>query len=318
MASTNHLAYDLIAQQHKLPLLCQAWWWDAVCIGKGWDVLMVYDDNGQPIGALPYHILHRFAFNVIVMPPRTQRTFLWIHPDADPQNVLERMYEELQQIQRRHRVLFMYLQLALTDEQAAFFQKHGYTVNQRVTYCIDLSIDKETLWNRFSENKRRQIKRAEKICHLSELDADAFYQFHVDTLRQRGREIEYSLNVWRSIYHATTSRSQGKILAATDQHGNVLAAIFLIWDSERCYSLLPVYSPEHKNSGAMAWLTKESIRFAYTVSKTYDFEGSMDPGIANSYRQYASAPQTYYSISRRDWIKDIAQHIVQLIKSFHS
>lgn len=314
MVSSTKIAYQTIADQYRLPILCQAWWWEAASTGKQWDILTVRDKEGQMVGAVPYHILRKWCFNAIVMPPRTQRTYLWVHPNANENEVLESLYEELAKVRQHYHALFVYLQMGLTEGQVEFFRKKGYLVQERYTYCIPLEQDEETLYRSFSENKHRQIKRANRLCRLSEIDKDTFYQFHTDTLRQRGRKIEYPQDVWNALYEASTSRSQGKTLAAVDESGTILAAIFLIWDSQRCYALLPVYSPEYKDSGAMAWLTYESIRFAKKVSGIYDFEGSMDPGIALSYRQYGSTQERYFSVSKGQTILRILNTIVQFIK----
>ena len=77
-----------------------------------------------------------------------------------------------------------------------------------------------------------------------------------------------------------------------------MAALFLAWDDKYAYYLLPAYNPATKNNGGVAWLTTQALKIAKEKGLSFDFEGSMIPSIASSYRQFGGQAVTYYSIEK--------------------
>jgi hypothetical protein len=53
-----------------------------------------------------------------------------------------------------------------------------------------------------------------------------------------------------------------------------------------------------KKSGAMAWLTAQALEEAHRKGLQFDFEGSMIPSIASSYKQFGGRPVTYHRIEK--------------------
>ncbi len=79
---TNKQRYKIFCEEHpEIPLFMQAWWLDAVCApeGKQWDVLLC-EENEKIIGVMPYHLLKKWGFKVILQPQLTQYSGLWTPP----------------------------------------------------------------------------------------------------------------------------------------------------------------------------------------------------------------------------------------------
>ena len=54
-----------------MPIFSQPWWMDAVCVDGYWDVLL-YEKNGEVLGALPYYVKKRFGLSYVTQPQFTQ------------------------------------------------------------------------------------------------------------------------------------------------------------------------------------------------------------------------------------------------------
>ena len=66
---TNKERYrELCQQSDTLPIFMQAWWLDAVCAGKDWDVVLSQDAQGEIQAAMPYLLRKRAWMRYIVMP----------------------------------------------------------------------------------------------------------------------------------------------------------------------------------------------------------------------------------------------------------
>ena len=71
-------------------------------------------------------------------------------------------------------------------------------------------------------------------------------------------------------------------------------------DSKRrsAYYLLGGGDPELPTSGAHSFLLWEAIRFAASVTKRFDFEGSMVKGIERSFRSFGARQVPYSKVWR--------------------
>ena len=70
------------AELEFVPVFMQPWWMDAVCAGKQWDVLLVEDENGEILGAMPYLLRKRAWYKYIIMPQQTQIGGIWVAPEV--------------------------------------------------------------------------------------------------------------------------------------------------------------------------------------------------------------------------------------------
>lgn len=294
----NKALYQSVCDTANIPIHAQYWWMCATAVGKQWDVIAVRNGQGKPVAMLPVHIWQRFGVRCVVMPPHTQLTWLWKDLGVNKAEIYPRMAKEIDAYLRKHHIALFYIQGYFPEELLRALEFYRCVVKERVTYRI-APTDMEQLFHAFSTNKQRLIKKAAKNgILLSTLSVDGFYAVHSRFLAQKGKKIDYPLSMFEALASEAIRRNQGCIMAAVDSDAQVLAAVFLVWDSEVCYYLLPTYNADYANSGAMAWLTMQAIQFAFQRGLVFDFEGSMSPSIANSYAQFGSSPATYYSVEK--------------------
>ena len=275
MTKQDYHAYCL--NTPDLPLFMQDWWMDAVCVGKQWEV----------IAGMPCLVRERVGLRFVVMPQQTQIGGRW--GQADAAGIAEAL-------QAKH-LDYYYQHFPIGSPLPEELEKLGFTIRRHTTYRIEDLRDLEAVRRRYSENKRRQIKKA-SVLELVHVEPERFYRFHAECLRAQGKQIAYSEVFFRSLDAACQAHEAREILGLQDADGALHAAVFLVYDPHTCYFLIPCYAPQHGASGAGARIVDEAVRFAAAHSEAFDFEGSMIPGVANHYAQFGSEPAYFYEVER--------------------
>lgn len=285
----------------ELPLFLQPWWLDAVTQpdGKVWDVLLARNKQGEIEGVMPYMIRQRALIKYIVMPQLTQLGGIWVTPEVTDNKwrtteICRQFKEQLDNMG----LAYYYQQYLSGNLCMDVMRGMGFIVRERVTYRIDDLSDLDAVIGAFSKNKRRQLQKAQNLHPEQTMTAEDFYQFHVHCLSARKRDISYSHDLFITLDHETRSHNQSQIISICDSEGRTYAAAFLVWDKKTLYYLIPTYDPTYGDSGAGALLVLESIKLAQEKNVCFDFEGSMDKGIALHYSQFGSTETTYYSVEK--------------------
>jgi hypothetical protein len=89
-----------------------------------------------------------------------------------------------------------------------------------------------------------------------------------------------------------------KIFFAVDRDGNVHAAVHIIWDENSAYYLMSGGDLIFRNSGTTSLCLWEAIKFASTVTKRFDFEGSMLEPVERFFRAFGARQVPYFHIAK--------------------
>lgn len=293
--------YRLLCKQKSLPLFMQAWWMDAVSIGKEWGVLL-YEEKAEVIAAMPYHLLRKIGFNCILQPQLTPFNGTWIDysntKSPNEQYLLDKevMTEFIDQLERMELHYFQQcFHYSVSNWQPFFWRDFKQTT--RYTYLIEDISNIEEVYSNFSYAKQKQIKKAADF-KLESLDVKLFYEFHKSSLQQQKQTISYSFELLESIYKAASDRNQVAIIGLRDEKGNLHAALFYVWDEHSAYNLISAIAPEFKSSGASTAIVWEAIKSVSDKTKSFDFEGSMIQGVAQSFQQFGTVQKTYFQITK--------------------
>lgn len=291
---TNREKYFHLCEQQSLPLHAQAWWWECCTIGKEWDAIIIENATGQIEAAMPYHIFRRFGLRAMLMPQHTQYQYTYIDHNA-PDDIYVRLANAIDNICKKAHLGFLLVQGFYPHQLLEELSRHGYAIRERITYHIkDIPAN---LPASFSENKRRQLRKAQNL-QLVDLSVDSFYSFEQACWTAQNKQIDYPHSWAKAVLTEAVQRKQGRLIAAKDKNGTLTAALFLAWDEKYAYYLLPAYNPSTKNNGGVAWLTAQALRIAKERGLCFDFEGSMTPSIASSYKQFGGQAVTYFSIEK--------------------
>lgn len=305
-----------VSSQPQLPISMQPWWLDAVTAGKAWDVILVRnndifpptdsasapEDESTIVAAMPYLIRKKWFMTYIVMPQQTPIGGIYCPPPAEdePVDMLQVRYQRIVSFVAARlaemKLWYYYQQFPVGSPFPALFHKHGFRVNERTTYRINDLSNLDNVINAFSKNKKRQLQKALSLHVDTTLTPEQFYQFHSQCILKRKHKLSYSREFFLVLERKSARLNQSQILAIRNADGQLYAAAYLVWDQFFMYYLIPCYDPDFKDSGAGALLVLEAIKLAREKGVAFDFEGSMERGIANHYRQFGSTATTYYSV----------------------
>lgn len=285
-----------------IPLFSQAWWLDATACAENWDVALV-ENNGEIKASLPYTIRKRFGLTLIGQPALTQALGPWIRPSGKKQALLLAEQKDLMAGLIKALPPFSHYSQNWHWSVTNWLPFHwaGFTQTTRYTYLLDDLGDEAALWAGLRENIRRDIRKAVNRFSLNvrtDLSMGDFIALSDKTFARQGMAPPYSADFLIRLDEACARRGARQILVAVDEQGRHHAGAYIVWNSESAYYLLGGADPELRNSGAASLCIWEAIKLAASVSKRFDFEGSMIEPIERLFRSFGAKQVSYFSISR--------------------
>ena len=298
----------MIATQHSLPLFFQFFWLDAVAGAENWDVVLSLDAEGNPKGVWPYVIKQsKGLLKVNVMPPLTPYLGPWLfYPEKIQTRQKKFQFEEkiLPELVAQLPSVFLLQQKC----HPRFFNWMplywlGFQQTTRFTYRIEPGSSTDKIFN---ASLRSDISRSRKKMEIQVLDnPELFYEINVLSFTQQGRPIPYDLSFFLRLDASLSQRGQREITAIFDQNGEPMGALYLIWDIDTAYYLASGIDRSKHPSGVMSYLLAVAIEKTLKEGKTFDFEGSMIPGVEQFFRSFGGKLTPYYQITkgRNRWVE---------------
>ena len=278
---------------------------EAVCHGKHWDVALAYDTQGQVTGALPYLIEQRMGMRYVLQPQLTQYNGPWYrYPeglDGNPRLTFERSVAD-QLLSQLDKLRLSYYQQnfapSVTDWLPFYWQ--GFKQTTRYTYRIEDISDMEQVFARFdSHHRQKKITQAAKqLSSDTDMTPEAFADYHSAYWKQRGAGDLLSKEFIVRVCKAAIGRGQGVIMSARDSEGTLQGARFVVWDSQSAYSLLSALNYGQHPNGTSGFLFWQLLQYLQGKTRAFDFEGSMDKNIEQSYRLYGARQTPYFQVSK--------------------
>ncbi len=279
----------------RIPLFQQYWWMETVCVGKRWDVLLVHDADGNIVAALPFLDGRKLFLRYVLQPQLTQYSGPWFRTD----NVEEQYRVAANLIRQLRSLRLCYFQQNFSPIITNWLPFHWQHFHQttRYTYRLDDISDPQRVFENFDPSRRqRQIRRLEGKMQPVEISSQQFVQFHTNYWSRRGRKDLLSQDFMLNVIQTAIDRGQGLLIAVADDRG-IQGARFVVYDDRCAYSLLSALADNHPN-GTSAFLFYEIIKCLSSRTRAFDFEGSMDPGIEQSYRLYGATQTPYFRITK--------------------
>jgi hypothetical protein len=280
----------------------QPWWLDVVAPNI-WKEIYVKEGD---------EILARWPIvkngNCIGMPKMTQTLGFWLSEkitDSDPYYDNRKKITNLLLEQLPHNIS---ININLDHNIDYFLPMHWrhFILNPFISYRINDLTDVNFIYDRFHKEIKRNIIKANKDVIVKTLDDIEILLLLMDkTFRKQKRKNPISKDLIRNIYNACKYNNAGKLLFAIGKDGNTYSGGLFVYDKNVCYYLIGGTDPIYRSTGANSLLIWEGIKFAATVSKSFDFEGSMIESIENFFRQFGGAPTVYYNIRRQNMILEL-------------
>lgn len=301
MQATHRERYRRFSDESdSLTLFLRSWWLDATC-GDTWDVALA-EHGGEIVGALPYLRRKRLGMVVLTQPGLTQHLGPWIGrafgsaaSPARDKDIMEALIAGLPPFARYSQNWSPAITNWLPFHWAGFKQTTRYTM--RLSGLSDL----DAVWRGFQANARTDIRKAAGRFALR-LRPDPSLSEFLDvsslTFARQHLKLPYSREYVARLNDACVARNCSKIFIAEDAQGRAHAGAYLAWDANTAYYLMGGGDPALRNSGATSFCIWEAIRFAATVSKTFDFEGSMIESVERFFRSFGALHVPYYHVTQ--------------------
>jgi hypothetical protein len=301
---TNKERYRTFCEEKPVPLFMQAWWLDAVCVeGKTWDVLL-YEENGKIMAVMPYHLLKKWGFKIILNPQLTQYNGVWIDYPTDcklhkrysfEKKIMDNLIDKLEAL--KPSFYSQGFHHSVTNWQPFYWKKFKQTT--QYTHIIKNIVESDIIFKNIHKKYRQRIEKNEQELVIDfNLLPEEFYNFHKNFLTEKKDRINYSKQLFLSIFHAANKREQGKIIAIRDKNNNLLSALFFVWDKNNAYNLITARKKIEKSNDALIYMTWSAIKYLNDKTKNYDFEGSMIEGVAVNDQRFGAEQIIYFNISK--------------------
>ncbi len=301
---TNKEIFKSWCETHpEIPLFLQYDWLEIVAKPKQWDVAIV--ESGNEVQAfMPYFKKRKLQFEIITVPPLTPYMGPWFHYPEGQKEATRLSFEKKVTEQ-------LIKQLPKTDKFIQYFHPEitnwlpfhwkGFEQSTRYTYVIEDLSDSEKLFGNLQGNIRREIAKAKKSITISECnEVQTLHQLKEKDFRKKGNEINYSSDYFNRIFEKLTANESCKAWIATDEQGNSVASLLLVWDDESAYYLAGAVDPDNKNTGAMSLLMWTAILFSSSVTNAFNFEGSMIEPVERFFRSFGAKQTPYFEIRKTD------------------
>ncbi|MCF8256730.1 MAG: GNAT family N-acetyltransferase [Flavobacteriales bacterium] len=289
------------AQRNDIPIFQTADWLDAVADEDHWDVAVIGQLNDVQ-AFMPYFHKRKMGFDIITMPPLTPYLGPWIHFPAGQKQASRISFEKkmmdglIAKLPATDRFI-QYFHPAITNWLPFCWQ--GFRQTTRYTYILPDLSDLDAVYEGIQGNIRREIKKAEAQLEVMRVD-DVGPLF--DLLKQdyslKKEKLPISRKYLTGIFNAAQAAQRCAAFVAINKDMGVVASILIVWDGQSAYYLAGAVEAKSKTTGVMSLLLWEAIRHSATVTRAFNFEGSISEPIERFFRAFGGTQTPYFEIGR--------------------
>ena len=288
---------DFCRTAPDVPVFAQPWYLAACAHGGTWDVVLA-EEKGRVVAALPFFYKQKGPFRYVTMPPFVK----WLGPYLLPEfrGQLPKEHELMQQLIAQLPAVAAFKQNfypSTTNWLPFYWQQFRQTTYY--TYRLNQLRDLARVEAGLGTGIRRDIRLARQQVHVvHDLPLEEFYRVNMLSFLRQGLPAPYSLAQFRRLDAALAAAGRRQLFFAADEQGRVHSVAYLIWDATTAYFLLAGDDPALRASGAGVLLAWEAIRYASEVLQLdcFDFEGSMLPGVERIRVRFGAVQTPYFFV----------------------
>lgn len=295
----------------------QPWWLDIVSGGM-WKEIKIVNKNNECIGRLPYINKSLYGSEYIGTPVLTQQLGPWFKFENNEKNVsklkkTKKITEEIIENLKNIKNVDLYLHHNFT--YVLPFIWNGYKVEPKFSYIIDDLTNIQNIFNNFDSKLRNLIKNAEKnLKVVYDIDINILVDLLKETFHKQNRNLPFDENLVKKVVKEAKKYNAGISVGVVADNDKVIAGGFFLYDNNVCYYLLGGKSYSANIPGSQELVIWEGIKFASQISKSFDFEGSMIPGIESFFRAFGGRPQIYFRVRKGNLYFNFLNYIKPIVK----
>jgi len=278
--STAKEKYIAFIRDNDVPLFFRDYYLDAVT-DESWDVTL-YEEHNKITAAYIYTLTQKWSIKYIVQPqlcPYTGPIFF------KPLNVEEAYSYLIDHLPKHHLIIQDYFH----DIPKMLSDPHIQMT--RHTNIIKKSVSAESLWQELSSTHRRIIRKAGK-------------ELRHEVVEEIEEFLDFVSSVFRKLDKTLKQKGQRKIVKCTDKNDRVVAMCYFMNDEEWTYNFANSVIEDYRHYGMNLILWKE-IEATLAEGRSFDFEGSMIPGVDGLFSRFKGSKTPYPSIYKSsNWVID--------------
>ncbi|WP_317897478.1 GNAT family N-acetyltransferase [Aurantibacillus circumpalustris] len=276
--------------------------WTSIYSSDNLHQCAILNNNNDVIGCFVYYSFKKSVFKFIITPPYSPNIDLfYVNPavsivgansfNKDLIQLLVSYFESL-------KVPYININLPYDVIDTQPFIWEGFTSKVRYTYLINLSLEKEKLWDNLSSEKRKSVNKAikDKVVVKETQDYKLVYSLILKSLERndKNRNPEILENILFSFSNAKNS------FAFVAYNNDVaIGATYCVFNKEKAIYLFGGFDSENKHHGAGVQCMWYSILKARELNlKYFDFEGSMNANIERYFREFGGELKPYFCIEK--------------------
>ncbi len=312
--SVNKAIYRQLCLQHadQIPLFLQDWWLDVVCAGKCWDVVIARKGD-TVLGALPYLVGSKCGIRYVIQPQLTQFNGPWFNYDAVGLSLSDtgakyrqRLYFEAEVVQElvtqlnKLRLSIFVQCFAPHVSNWAPFSHLGFSQTTRYTYRLCNISDTQAVWDAFSRKNRKKyiLRLAPDYSIDTNISVEEFAALHRSFYTSRDGKDIVPYNIMTNLMKEALRRGKALLFALRNRQGVLHSALFVPFHAGVAYYLLSANSVDAPVKGISELIIWLALPYIAKHAHTFDFEGSMQPGIESFYRSFGAVQVPYHQVSR--------------------
>lgn len=187
-----------------------------------------------------------------------------------------------------------------------------YSIKRNLTHELDLINSYENHYAFYSENTKRNIKKARK--NQLEISKNTEPKKIIKMFREhRGKSIEKlkteHYGMVGQLMEACMVRNKGQVWGVYTKEEELCAGAFFVESNGKVIFLFSAANDEAKRAGAISFLIDRFIFENSQRNLTLDFEGSNEPSLARFYKSFGSKECVYLQVRKNNlpplikWLK---------------
>lgn len=306
---TQKEKYIQLSEKVKLPLAMQPWWLDIVSSekGKGWDAIVVEDEKGEIIGAMPYHYVKKLWLTFVVQPQLTMHMGIWMRHLAEGKkgseydSVASKIIKAISDEVDRRGIFYLNMKLGIGSIGWQALEWNGFLCRVRYTFVMsDIPDREEAILELFRKDKRKKAIKALREKWEYRINAIApseFYELYSEELKAKGDIVFYPKRLFCKLFDESVKRGYAKIMSIHDKKGVVHAAALYTIDGEDSTGVSTYINPEYKSDGTSSLVVLKQIADArLSGCVRYNHGGGTNEGMASSYAGIGTEKLPYLQI----------------------
>ncbi len=286
-----------ICRKADTPVQSRSFWWNAVCGEDGWELTQLRDADGELLAAMPCCVERYRGLRCLSAAPWAKYAWFYLKPVSSDR--LYRRYSGqqalLQQLVEAWPATDMVrINLHPELEGSLAFRQKGLMLRRRVTYVFDAGFDASRVYAKMAPSTRNHLRNARgRVVVERGGDAGQLFAMLAQRLSKQGIRLTHSRKSLTELVKCLEREKQGCVLSGVLPDGSRCASCLLVWDERRLHFLLSGQTDEGRRQRAMYLLIWEAIKLAGRKGLTFDFDGSMLPGVEPVFRSFGARQQVY-------------------------